>query len=82
MLTENFAETPGPAPRADAPPAWGWHSVPHPVFRQWHLIPLMDIYAHYYDDCPCGAFMDVPHSVVHQAWDGRQEYEKGTRKRH
>lgn len=43
----------------------------------------MDIYAHHYDwPCPCGAIEDCPGSVVHFAFDGREEYEQGTRKRH
>lgn len=69
---------------------WGWKSFrhPRPEIVEHHFIPLMDIGAHLLPEhggegCPCGAFEDMPGSIIHNAYDGREAYEPlGGRKRH
>jgi hypothetical protein len=47
---------------------------PDPAVFEHHLVPLLDIGYHVFDeDCLCGTWSDCPGSVIHQAWDGRQE---------
>lgn len=66
-------------------PIWGWQSIrhPNPAVHEHHFLPLMDIGCHAFDEhCPCGPFEDMPGSIIHNAYDGRQDYEQGGRKRH
>lgn len=51
------------------------------------MIPLLDTGAHFMPEhggegCPCGAIEDCPGSIIHNAWDGRDQYEQGLRKHH
>lgn len=56
---------------------------PHPGVFEHHMVPLLDVGVHFFDEgCPCGAHEDCPGSIIHNAWDGREQYEQGGRKRH
>jgi hypothetical protein len=56
---------------------------PDPATFEWHCMPLLDTGYHSFDvHCPCGAYEDAPGSIIHKALDGRDEYERGRRKRH
>ena len=46
-----------------------------------HVWPLGDLRPHQIDnpDCACGTFF-VDHILVHNAFDGREQYERGERK--
>lgn len=78
--TGSRQDLPTEAPR----PVWGWAAVAHLHLRQMHLIPIMDMFAHAIDrDCMCGPVEDLGHPglIAHNAFDGREDYEQGTRKR-
>lgn len=88
-VSVSFSTNPTPE-SAPAPPQqllWGWFHIPHPdpEMMEIHLMPASDVGAHAFDiGCPCGARED-PHGpgfFNHFAFDGREAYDSGQRKRH
>lgn len=84
----SFDANPEPAP-ALAPQhlLWGWFHIPHPEpqVMEIHLMPASDTGTHAFDTgCLCGAHEDphAPGFFIHFAFDGREAYDSGQRKRH
>ncbi len=70
--------TPDPADR----PVWGWQVVDAsaPDCSEFHTLPRMDVRTHIFDlNCACLPIEDVPGHIIHNAFDGRDAYEAGTR---
>lgn len=65
-------------------PFGGWLATSEP--DQWgffHTVPLDDLRSHELgDDCPCGAERDpqAANHMIHRSYDGREDFEDGTRK--
>lgn len=65
----------------DGPP-WMWGTFTHPETGQPHLIPTWDFGMHAFDmGCICRP-KDDGFGIIHNAFDGREDYETNTRKRH
>lgn len=68
------------------PLTWGWAHIPHPepAVMEIHLMPTLDTGCHAFDvECACAPREDpeVAGFLIHNAFDGREAYEVGTRKR-
>lgn len=64
-------------------PPWGWMEFVSPGSGQRNICPTYDIGPHCLDEvCHCGAEMDEDGLLVHNALDGREDYEQGRRARH
>lgn len=64
-------------------PVWGWDRIGHPVTHVSHIMPLLDVGAHAFDeDCRCRPIVDEYGVTVHNAFDGREAYEQGRRHAH
>lgn len=65
----------------DGPP-WMWGIFQHPETGQPHRIPTWDMGMHAFDlGCACCPLEDEV-GVIHNSFDGREEYETGKRKQH
>lgn len=65
----------------------GWASVPviHDGVWRMHSVPVDDLRGHLLaEGCPCGASEDLhaDNVFVHNAFDGRENYERGRRRKH
>ncbi len=51
---------------------------------QWdgvmHVAPVNEVHLHVANECRCGAWEKEEGVIVHLAFDGRQDFENGTRK--
>lgn len=62
-------------------PAYGWR-MDHGGGRPPQVIPIGDLREHVTDgsECWCGTWIDEVGTIVHEAADQRQKYERGERK--
>jgi len=60
----------------EADPGWGVYSWE----GKMHVAPVSEAERHIDHDCPCGAHENEDGIIVHYAFDGRHEFENGTRK--
>lgn len=64
-------------------PLWGWVVFAHPEDHRLHVLPGLDIAAHYLEPaCACGPALDEDGFLVHNAFDGRERYEQGRARMH
>lgn len=62
---------------------WGWDNIRHPDTRAMHIMPLSDVAAHAFDeDCRCAPLVDEYGVTIHNAFDGRERYERGSARMH
>lgn len=61
-----------------------WVNYPHPLrVGEIHVLPHFDIIGHVCEaSCSCGPVMDGEKRFVHNAHDGRHNYERGLAKMH
>lgn len=82
-LIQALYDTVGPEDRPLVPPpsvpAYGWVTLYKPTTGE-HTVPAGDTYPHYARDCACQP-MVIDDCTIHNAFDERDKFESGLRKR-
>lgn len=64
-------------------PPWAWYTCSQQAGGYTDVVPEWDVNDHFFGEtCACEPIMDTNGLLVHNAFDGRERYERGTALRH